>query len=276
MTPRRWLDDESDATSDERELLRAALDTPPPAFAEQAVWRRLSVSLGVPNAGTLDTPDAGAAAGPPAAAALPHAGSTVLSTFLKGVALGVGVTAAAVGGQRALEGPAPATERAVQERPAATAAAVSSGSRTVPPLEPPRVEASERAAPPSSARAQRSAAPVDAAIRAETAPNGAGSVAAFPEPLDPNRRLGEEARLLRRARAELQAGSLSLAFATLEASRERFATPELAQEREALTIELLHKSGQRSAADERARAFLRRFPESPHAARVRGFVAAGP
>jgi len=78
--------------------------------------------------------------------------------------------------------------------------------------------------------------------------------------------------LLRRARAELQAGSLALAFATLEASRERFATPELAQEREALTIELLYRSGQRAAAGERALAFLARFPESPHAARLRGFL----
>jgi hypothetical protein len=50
-------------------------------------------------------------------------------------------------------------------------------------------------------------------------------------------RLEEETRMLRRARSELRSGALTAAFATLEASRHKFAAPELAQEREALTIE---------------------------------------
>ena len=49
--------------------------------------------------------------------------------------------------------------------------------------------------------------------------------------------------------------------------------PELYQEREALMIELLYRSGQVTAAEQRARAFLSHFPESPHAQQIRRFVA---
>jgi hypothetical protein len=47
----------------------------------------------------------------------------------------------------------------------------------------------------------------------------------------------------------------------------------LGQEREALAIEALAASGQRSEASRRAAAFLDRFPNSPHASRVQVFVA---
>ena len=84
--------------------------------------------------------------------------------------------------------------------------------------------------------------------------------------------LKAEARALRGARAALRAGRYNEAFATLEASRRRFSAPELDQEREALTIELLAHGGQHEAATQRAKAFLNRFPDSPHASRVRQFA----
>ena len=43
--------------------------------------------------------------------------------------------------------------------------------------------------------------------------------------------------------------------------------------REALMIELLYRSGQVAAAAQRAKAFLARFPESPHASQVQQFAA---
>jgi hypothetical protein len=43
----------------------------------------------------------------------------------------------------------------------------------------------------------------------------------------------------------------------------------LLQEREALTIEALARTGRRAEANRRAEAFLRAFPGSPHAAAVR-------
>jgi outer membrane protein assembly factor BamD (BamD/ComL family) len=85
--------------------------------------------------------------------------------------------------------------------------------------------------------------------------------------------LRQEAQLLRQARARLRAGELAAAFALLETSRQHDSTNELYQEREALSIELLFRSGQAAAANGRARTFLRSFPESPHAARLRTFIA---
>ncbi|HEX3850474.1 MAG TPA: hypothetical protein VHW01_05875 [Polyangiaceae bacterium] len=72
---------------------------------------------------------------------------------------------------------------------------------------------------------------------------------------------------------ELRSGRLADAFATREASRRQFSAPELYQEREALMIELLRRSGQAAAARERAQAFLSRFPESPHAEQIRQLAA---
>ncbi|HEX7452214.1 MAG TPA: hypothetical protein VF294_08015, partial [Polyangiaceae bacterium] len=100
------------------------------------------------------------------------------------------------------------------------------------------------------------------------------SVAAFGDPASASRasQLQAEAQALRSARAALRSGRLADAFATLEASRRQFSAPELYQEREALMIELLQRSGQTSAAKERAQAFLSRFPESPHAEQLRQLV----
>jgi hypothetical protein len=100
------------------------------------------------------------------------------------------------------------------------------------------------------------------------------SVAAFDDPASANRasQLQAETQALRTARAELRSGRLADAFATLEAPRRQFSAPELYQEREALMIELLQRSGQASAAAERAADFLSRFPESPHAEQIRQLV----
>jgi outer membrane protein assembly factor BamD (BamD/ComL family) len=113
---------------------------------------------------------------------------------------------------------------------------------------------------------------------------GTSSVAAFPlvegraapprTELERRSQLEEEAALLRRARAELRGNRLADAFATLEASREKFSLPELSQEREALLIELLFQSGQRASAVEKARRFLVQYPNSPHAAQVRSIAQA--
>jgi hypothetical protein len=50
-------------------------------------------------------------------------------------------------------------------------------------------------------------------------------------------------------------------------------TAALAQEREALTIEALAgKPASRAGAAERARAFMRTYPESPYRARIKAIV----
>jgi len=85
--------------------------------------------------------------------------------------------------------------------------------------------------------------------------------------------LAAEGRVVLDARRELREGRPADALRRLEAARVEFADGVLAQEREALTIEALARSGQRAAARARAAAFLRAHPESPHATDVRAFAA---
>jgi hypothetical protein len=118
-------------------------------------------------------------------------------------------------------------------------------------------------------------------------PQGAASVATFPE-LEPgpgtsapaaqsavmrSSRLKAEAALLRAAREQLRAGHLASAANMLATAEREFPEATLSQEREALNIELLSQSGQKVLAVQRAEEFLRRYPESPHAARVRELLA---
>ncbi len=85
--------------------------------------------------------------------------------------------------------------------------------------------------------------------------------------------LREESQNLLEARAALRGGNPSAALDLLSRARTRFPRGALAQEREALTIEALYRSGQKQLASQRADAFLRQFPRSPHAADVRRYLA---
>jgi hypothetical protein len=145
----------------------------------------------------------------------------------------------------------------------------------------PHVEQRAPAAPPSAPEeralepAERAPLEVAPVPRKVAAPSPASALPApverrseaFGSPITstpaPNdSQLKEEVALIREARARLRAGDLGGAFATLETARTRFPHAVLEEEREALTIELLSRSGRAESARERARAFLVRFPES--------------
>jgi hypothetical protein len=285
MSTKRWLDEGSGARELERELLRAGLDADPPDAAETLVFQRLRATLGPGLSGDGSGPALDGAAGPAASAGggSVAANTATLALFAKGVVLGVGFSLAAVGGNRWLE-------RAPVRTPESRA-----------PVELPLPRPSEKPAsggelnpradengtssrsgdvlPDLDAPVQREDARASSSAASDlTETRALGPTAAAPSAsvatLTSVSQLREEATLLARARDELRAGALAAAFATLEAARRRFSAPELVQEREALGIELLHRSGETAAARQRARAFLERFPESPHAARVRGFTGA--
>jgi outer membrane protein assembly factor BamD (BamD/ComL family) len=88
----------------------------------------------------------------------------------------------------------------------------------------------------------------------------------------PKSKLREEAQLLRRAREALRRGDLPAASSALDTATHAFPRGALTEEREALSIELLSRSGQREAARLRAATFLREFPASPYAANVRAIT----
>jgi len=94
-----------------------------------------------------------------------------------------------------------------------------------------------------------------------------------PLPSEPRRPSGnqllEESRAVLGARAALRAGDAARALTLLERARSQFPRGRLDQEREALTIEALARSGQSAKARLRAEKFLQAYPQSPYAADVR-------
>jgi len=81
----------------------------------------------------------------------------------------------------------------------------------------------------------------------------------------------EESRHLASARAALHSHDSDRALELLSIVP---GSPALAQEREALTIEaMVNKPALRAAATERARAFLRAYPDSPYRIRVTSFIS---
>jgi hypothetical protein len=280
MTTKRWIDETSEAEAFERAVLSSGLEAGPPPGAERVIWRDLLAALPpvVPLSGAESIVPAATTAGGAAK------GVATVATLAKGFAVGVGVSLAVAGGTRFIGGSAPDAGAPSVAR-LGTATSLPTTRRPAPPLVPAPelpVAAPESvvATPPSTApiRSGEVTSPAGASPTspAPATPIGvapatpAGSVAAFPVPAQS--RLEEEAALLNRARSELHAGHLAQAFATLEASRERFSAPELHQEREALTIELLYRSGQRAQAVVRAERFLAQHPESPHVAKIRNFT----
>ncbi len=107
-----------------------------------------------------------------------------------------------------------------------------------------------------------------AAAPAEPALNGA-----HPDPgAERETMLQEESREMRDAREALRRGDAAGALTMLEQIRARYPGGVLSQEREALAIEALARSGRRAEASTRAAAFLKAYPTSTLAERVQVFV----
>jgi hypothetical protein len=111
---------------------------------------------------------------------------------------------------------------------------------------------------------------IDVARETEPEPASPATSAAVPRPhLTPASQLREESALVLAARAALRSGDAARCLSLLESARQRFPRPALGQEREALTIQALARSGQTQAAQRRAASFVRLYPESPYVADLR-------
>ena len=116
------------------------------------------------------------------------------------------------------------------------------------------------------------ASPADAAPpAADAAPRVTATRVERPKP--PRQRdaaqLAEEARLLREAETARRGGDIALATERLAEHRRRFPRGALATEREAARILVLCDAGRPDEAKKLAARFLRRYPRSPLADRVR-------
>ena len=236
---KHWLDESSDANDFERAILRSGSMADPTDAKRDEVWTNVLGALAIAPA---LVPAAGTSA---AKAVLGGAGKTaaVWLSVGKGFIVGLAIYGAASGVSE------------IAEHFSAR----------------PMLSTAHRAAlVPRPQRAPEVAAPATppAVPFATVEPAGPALAASAVR----ESQLKAEAAALSSAREALRAGRLTDAFAQLEASRRQFSAPELYQEREALTIELLSRSGQPAVAQQRAEAFLKRFPESPHADQVRRFA----
>ena len=263
--PIRFLDDTSDADALERAVLGASFDAgPDKSIEDQILAKIIATTALVPMAAV-------ATHGLKSAGALK---TSIALGVVKGFAVGMAIYGT-VSGARAIaehfsQPPAaPAVQVAAQLAPRA------SSNVAVKEIIPEHASTSngiDASLDASAARAPsaRSATPEPTL---EASPRATPAVAAFaeerPAAAPHTNNLEAEARALRDARAALRAGQLAIARALLDESAARFAAPALDQEREALMIELLFRDGEVSKARQRAHIFLERFPESPHAARVK-------
>lgn len=262
MILKRLADPDSDATELERRLLASPTDPKPRDNDRAAVWQRLMLGLTeLPVADATRIPDDPVPSAPaPSPTAASSWGPLVL-TGLLGLAVGVVATTSFFllrGGESPSSALAPVSSVSVSAR----AVAIEPNGRAfteVPPAAP-----SVAVGEPAPAKRR---GPNDSAERAGHSASGGGATAAS--------RLRQEAALLRQARGQLGRGSLDEASNTLAKSRTAFPDSTLAQEREALTIELYMLQGRTLEAQSLASVFLAKYPHSPHAAQVRRALRAG-
>jgi hypothetical protein len=265
--PQRWLDDAGGTTDREREILRAGLAVEPPPGAEGAVWASLLAKLppgGLPPGpgGSAAGSGAKAAAGQAAAKA---AGAAVSGGVLKSALIGAGSAIVVIAGYAAVE---PRLHPAAPDPPAAPAVAIVAPTAIA--AAPAPAPAAPSAVPSSEPSAERRADP-----RSPSAapPSSASAVPTAEPAVERETLLREESRLVGEARDALRSGNAEGALAKLEQLRARFPGGVLTQEREALAIEALARSGRRGEAAARAAAFLQAYPTSPLASRVQAFAA---
>jgi hypothetical protein len=306
--PKRWLDDGGGATRGERDLLRLGAAHEPPAAAKDAVWIALLAQIPpVPPAppgssgGGNGAPGAGGAKLATGAKAAGAAGASGSGSVAVAGAVGGGlIKSALIGAGSALALIATYTVVTPAQAPSVpapttieTATAVDPGARSAAPGSPgqragsspiaremPGIAGSAAApdsmAPPGAPAAVASADPRAGGASPAGSHDAKGatgsSSSAASAPVDRETRLLEESRRLAEARDALRRGDASGALSLLSDLQRAVPGGILGQEREALAIEALAKSGRSAEAQTRARAFLQAYPQSPHAARVEAFA----
>ncbi len=290
--PKRCGESGSEATSFEQELVCAGQAVRMPEAQRQALWS--GIASRIPGAGTAPNGDGGVTS--PSADGGATATVATAAPAIKVLVVAAVVGGAVGGGLWAMRGHGVADETARRPGIVSTTAATTRAKDEARPG-----RANEAPRPPMAVLGPRRARVGDtdtlatsgvgfgdaaspAAVggeAAERAGQGAGTAVRSPAAEPGSRvsdedaeqlgsRLQEESDALLAAREAYRAGDSARALQLLERARRRFPHGTLGQEREALTIQVLAQSGARGAAKQRAEAFLRRYPRSPHAADVRG------
>ena len=233
--PNRWSEAGDAATEAEQLLVRLGQELSMPEAEKHAVWSQIIGAL--PPVVDVTLPARAAAAKP---------GSWSALKWLKLIGLVAVASGVTIAGHHWLEKPSAAIATA----------------------------------PQSSFPSLGIQVPAEPTVSANASPIPTDTVTPGPTPkvapsAIPNRAssLHEESLAVIAARQALRANDAVSALRLLEQAQQRFKQGALAEERESLTIEALAKSGQASRASTRARAFLTRYPRSPHAADVQRYVS---
>jgi hypothetical protein len=234
--PERLLSATSGTDPLERELLGSVRHVGPPDGAKDAAWRNIAGQIAVVAAvGAVSSSTAAAASKASVGALASWAASAKVAAVVVASGLAIG------GGYMALR--SPEASPSVAPRPVVLPA------KNVAPVVPPAPEV----APPAE----------EAAILDSPTPK-----------LEPRRQdlLKAESSLLMSARAQLRSGNTAGAQASLDRLQAQFPKGMLTQEREVLAIEVLNARGNVDAAKRRAKAFVARYPKSPHSAKLARFL----
>lgn len=244
---------------DVSELLRAAEPYPEaPRGVQARAWTALASRIAAAGAAASsgasgESPDTVADQGVPAASLAPKTSGfvalaarplrTIAGTFVVGAAVGAAFHAVIAPPRERIvyvEKPAPTAPRPTPIEPERVAAPVALPSAATPHLPPTAV-----ASPPP----RRAAASAEHAERVEKQPRGASD-------------LGAEQALLDTARRALARGLPDDALAPLDRHAQRFSEGILAEEREALAVNVLVSLGRYPEARARADRFFQRYPRS--------------
>jgi hypothetical protein len=233
----RWLDAGSEANDELREILRSAADDEPSASELTLLDARVAPLFG-PTAGAGAGPSGAPSAPPRAPSALaPSSSSSGRLLFRVGVGIGV-LGALGLGFSTAHRQKPERMEtgltRAADFTPSTPAPALAQ-TTPIPPL------AAEASAP------KRAVAPAPSASAAEES----------------------EISMLDRAHTALRSGRAAEALAITRQHARAYPRGALSQEREVIAVEALMASGRRAEAESRGTAFIRRFPNSSYARRLR-------
>jgi len=235
------------------ELTRAVLRAGKSYQASSNARRATLAALGVAGSSALFAKSAAA--------------STTFKQWIVGGLLGGAVIGAGAVGVTLLEEPS------ADVAPAAGAPGLNPAAPAAPPL-----AASPPSEPPPALQQPAAPEPLPPALEPSNAPAPAAappsrSPPAAAEP-NSNNSLAAELEALDSARRALSAGNGGQALQLLDAHGRRFPRGRLRLEAEVLRIEALMQTGQRAAASARAKAFVKRYPNSVFVSRVQRF--AGP
>jgi len=261
-----WLD-ALPPGSPERQLLVAGKAARPPDGAADLGWQALTVALGAAAATATVTTKAVATAAM-ASNTTSAASATVASKVVAGgLGFSLGAKSVAIGFAVGigLLGTTTLVER-VTERSAAPA--LSARVPTMVPVVARRVP-SQQALGALTAETVSEAAHLPNTLQAAPRATKTGPTSTEPETTS----LANQARELAQVKRLLDAGGTTEALHRLESSFVNDVHSALAQERDALYVEALEKSQRRSQAAGLAQRFLARYPNSPHAEKMRKLIA---